>query len=90
MDFILMTEGDTPVGLTHERVGFDAFGSSEQHVALGTASVSAPEVLYPYLMALTNRTDGWSDEWQPRAALANVRTVFNAPAAHAVREVWNG
>ncbi|MFD3488935.1 LLM class flavin-dependent oxidoreductase [Streptomyces sp. NPDC058665] len=69
MDFILMSEGDTPVGLTHEhryrelidevllaeRVGFDAFGSSEQHVALGTASVSAPEVLYPYLMALTSR-----------------------------------
>ncbi|WP_331743106.1 LLM class flavin-dependent oxidoreductase [Kitasatospora sp. NBC_01300] len=69
MDFILMTEGDTPPGLTHqhryrelieevllaERVGFDAFGSSEQHVAIGTASISAPEVLYPYLMALTNR-----------------------------------
>src|ERR1700742_3535051 len=69
MDFILMTEGDTPAGLTHEhryrelvdevllaeRVGFDAFGSSEQHVAIGTATVSAPEVLYPYLMALTSR-----------------------------------
>lgn len=69
MDFILMTEGDTPAGLTHEhryrelvdevllaeRVGFDAFGSSEQHVAIGTASVSAPEVLYPYLMAITSR-----------------------------------
>ncbi|QEU96901.1 LLM class flavin-dependent oxidoreductase [Streptomyces kanamyceticus] len=69
MDFILMTEGDTPPGLTHdhryrelveevllaEQVGFDAFGSSEQHVAIGTASISAPEVLYPYLMALTNR-----------------------------------
>lgn len=69
MDFIFMSEGDTPVGLTHEhryrelvdevllaeRVGFDAFGSSEQHVAIGTASVSAPEVLYPYLMALTSR-----------------------------------
>ncbi|MYR55657.1 LLM class flavin-dependent oxidoreductase, partial [Streptomyces sp. SID625] len=69
MDFILMTEGDTPPGLTHEhryrelieevllaeRVGFDAFGSSEQHVAIGTASISAPEVLYPYLMALTHR-----------------------------------
>ncbi|MFE5126291.1 LLM class flavin-dependent oxidoreductase [Streptomyces sp. NPDC056669] len=41
--------------LLAERVGFDAFGSSEQHVALGTASVSAPEVLYPYLMALTSR-----------------------------------
>jgi alkanesulfonate monooxygenase SsuD/methylene tetrahydromethanopterin reductase-like flavin-dependent oxidoreductase (luciferase family) len=69
MDFILMTEGDTPVGLTHEhryrelieevllaeQVGFDAFGSSEQHVAVGTATVSCPEVLYPYLMALTSR-----------------------------------
>jgi alkanesulfonate monooxygenase SsuD/methylene tetrahydromethanopterin reductase-like flavin-dependent oxidoreductase (luciferase family) len=69
MDFILMSEGDTPVGLTHqhryqelveevllaERVGFDAFGSSEQHVAIGTATVSCPEVLYPYLMALTSR-----------------------------------
>ena len=69
MEFIFMSEGDTPVGLTHEhryrelvdegllaeRVGFDAFGSSEQHVAIGTASVSAPEVLYPYLMAITSR-----------------------------------
>ncbi|GAA1171787.1 hypothetical protein GCM10009654_31240 [Streptomyces hebeiensis] len=55
MDFILMTEAATPVGLTHEhhyrelieevplaeRVGFDAFGSSEQHVALGATSVAA-------------------------------------------------
>lgn len=69
MEFIFMSEGDTPVGLTHEhryrelidevllaeRVGFDAFGSSEQHVAIGTASISSPEVLYPYLMALTSR-----------------------------------
>ena len=69
MDFILMTEGDTPVGLTHahryqelveevllaEKVGFDAFGTSEQHVAIGTASISAPESFYPYLMALTSR-----------------------------------
>lgn len=69
MDFIFMSELDTPVGLTHEhryrelvdevllaeRVGFDAFGCSEQHVAIGTASISSPEVLYPYLMALTSR-----------------------------------
>jgi alkanesulfonate monooxygenase SsuD/methylene tetrahydromethanopterin reductase-like flavin-dependent oxidoreductase (luciferase family) len=69
MDFIFMSEGETQPGITHqqrylelidevllaEKVGFDAFGSSEQHVAIGTASVSAPEVLYPYLIALTSR-----------------------------------
>nr|WP_235999363.1 LLM class flavin-dependent oxidoreductase [Bradyrhizobium uaiense] len=38
-----------------ERVGFDAFGCSEQHFAIGTASTSAPEVIYPYMMALTSR-----------------------------------
>ncbi|MFB7600745.1 hypothetical protein [Streptomyces sp. NPDC056160] len=55
MNFILMAEGDAPVGLPHEhrhrelieevlladRVGFDGFGSSEQHVALGATSVAA-------------------------------------------------
>lgn len=69
MDFIFMSEGETPPGQTNrqryqelvdevllaERVGFDAFGTSEQHLAIGTATVSAPEVLYPYLMALTSR-----------------------------------
>lgn len=69
MRFIFMSEGETVPGHTHEHryhelvdevllaeeVGFDAFGTSEQHVALGTASTSAPEVLYPYLMALTKR-----------------------------------
>ncbi|GAB7004974.1 LLM class flavin-dependent oxidoreductase [Nocardioides sp. AN3] len=69
MRFIFMSEGETAPGHTHEQryrelidevllaesVGFDAFGTSEQHVAIGTASTSAPEVLYPYLMALTSR-----------------------------------
>lgn len=69
MRFIFMSEGETPPGHTHEHryrelvdevllaeeVGFDAFGTSEQHVAIGTATTSAPEVLYPYLMALTTR-----------------------------------
>jgi alkanesulfonate monooxygenase SsuD/methylene tetrahydromethanopterin reductase-like flavin-dependent oxidoreductase (luciferase family) len=69
MRFIFMSEGETAPGHTHqqryrelvdevllaEKVGFDAFGTSEQHVAIGTASTSAPEVLYPYLMALTSR-----------------------------------
>ena len=69
MRFIFMSEGETAPGHTHEyryrelidevllaeQVGFDAFGTSEQHVAIGTATTSAPEVLYPYMMALTSR-----------------------------------
>ncbi|RRQ28669.1 LLM class flavin-dependent oxidoreductase [Rhodococcus sp. Eu-32] len=69
MRFIFMSEGETPAGHTHEHryrelidevllaeeVGFDAFGTSEQHVAIGTATTSAPEVIYPYLMARTSR-----------------------------------
>jgi alkanesulfonate monooxygenase SsuD/methylene tetrahydromethanopterin reductase-like flavin-dependent oxidoreductase (luciferase family) len=67
--FGFITEADTAVGATHyhryrelieevllaEKVGFDLFGSSEQHLAIGGATVSCPEVLYPYLMALTTR-----------------------------------
>ncbi|SHL53815.1 Flavin-dependent oxidoreductase, luciferase family (includes alkanesulfonate monooxygenase SsuD and methylene tetrahydromethanopterin reductase) [Pseudonocardia thermophila] len=69
MDFIFLSEADTPPGMSTatryqelveevllaEKVGFDYFGTSEQHVPLGTATTSAPEVLYPYLMALTSR-----------------------------------
>src|SRR5437868_8986773 len=69
MRFIFMSEGETPPGHTHaqryrelidqallaEQVGFDAFGTSEQHLAIGTATTSAPEVIFPYLMALTSR-----------------------------------
>lgn len=69
MRFIFMSEGETHPGHTHaqryrelidevllaEQVGFDAFGTSEQHLAIGTATTSAPEVIFPYLMALTSR-----------------------------------
>jgi alkanesulfonate monooxygenase SsuD/methylene tetrahydromethanopterin reductase-like flavin-dependent oxidoreductase (luciferase family) len=69
MRFGMSSEGDAIPGTTHstryfelvdevllaEKVGFDLFGTSEQHFAIGEATVSAPEVLYPYLMALTNR-----------------------------------
>lgn len=69
MRFIFMSEGETAPGASYEHryrelidevllaeeVGFDAFGTSEQHLAIGTATTSAPEVLYPYLMALTSR-----------------------------------
>jgi alkanesulfonate monooxygenase SsuD/methylene tetrahydromethanopterin reductase-like flavin-dependent oxidoreductase (luciferase family) len=67
--FGMSSEGDAIAGSTHsaryfelidevllaEKVGFDMFGTSEQHFAIGEATVSAPEVLYPYLMALTSR-----------------------------------
>jgi alkanesulfonate monooxygenase SsuD/methylene tetrahydromethanopterin reductase-like flavin-dependent oxidoreductase (luciferase family) len=69
MRFGFLTEGDTHPGTTYshryfevveevllaEKVGFDLFGSSEQHFAIGGAAISAPEILYPYLMALTSR-----------------------------------
>jgi alkanesulfonate monooxygenase SsuD/methylene tetrahydromethanopterin reductase-like flavin-dependent oxidoreductase (luciferase family) len=69
MRFGFLTEGDTPAGSTHyqryhelvdqviaaERAGWDIFGCSEQHLAIGGASTSAPEVLYAYMMALTTR-----------------------------------
>lgn len=69
MRFIFMSEGETLPGHTHqhryrelvdeviaaEEAGFDSFGTSEQHLAIGTASVSSPEILYPYLFAKTSR-----------------------------------
>ena len=69
MRFGFLTEGDTKPGTTHytryhelveqvlvaEKVGFDVFGASEQHLAIGGASTSAPEILYAYIMALTTR-----------------------------------
>ena len=56
MRFGFITEGDTTPGTTHytryhelveqvvlaEKVGFDVFGASEQHLAIGGASTSAP------------------------------------------------
>jgi alkanesulfonate monooxygenase SsuD/methylene tetrahydromethanopterin reductase-like flavin-dependent oxidoreductase (luciferase family) len=69
MKFGFITEGDTKSGTTHytryhelveqvqvaEKMGFDMFGASEQHLAIGGASTSAPEILYGYIMALTSR-----------------------------------
>lgn len=69
MRFGFLTEGDTRPGITHytryhelveqvqlaEKVGFDVFGASEQHLAIGGATTSAPEILYAYMMALTTR-----------------------------------
>src|SRR5437867_646226 len=69
MKFIFMSECETPPGMTHaarywelvdevlhaEKWGFDCFGVSEQHLAIGAATTSAPEVLFAYLFPRTSR-----------------------------------
>lgn len=69
MQFVFLSEGDTRPGATHyhryqelveevkwaERWGFDAFGVSEQHLAVGAATTSSPEVLYGFLYPQTSR-----------------------------------
>jgi len=69
MKFGFLSEGDPRPGQTYsqrywdlvdqvilaDKMGFDVFGTSEQHFALGIASISAPECLYPYLFAKTER-----------------------------------
>lgn len=69
MKFVFLSEGETAPGSTHEirywdlieevlhaeRWGFDCFGVSEQHMAIGAATTSAPEVLYAYLFGKTSR-----------------------------------
>lgn len=69
MKFGFLSEGDTPPGMTHyhryweivdevifaEKMGFDFFGTSEQHVTVGGAAVSSPEILYSYLFGRTER-----------------------------------
>jgi alkanesulfonate monooxygenase SsuD/methylene tetrahydromethanopterin reductase-like flavin-dependent oxidoreductase (luciferase family) len=67
MKFGFLSEADPRPGQTYgqryrdlfdevilaEQLGFDIFGLSEQHFALGVASVSAPECLFSYLFART-------------------------------------
>ena len=69
MKFGLLTEGDTPKGLTHyhryhelldeikfaEDMGFDFWGSSEQHGLPTVAPISAPETFYAAVAMRTNR-----------------------------------
>lgn len=69
MKFGFLSEGDPRPGQTYsqrywdlveevifaDKMGFDVFGSSEQHFAIGVASISAPECFYPYLFAKTER-----------------------------------
>ena len=69
MRFVFLSEADTRPGITHEarywelveqvlhaeRWGFDCFGVSEQHLAIGAATTASPEVLYGYLYSRTSR-----------------------------------
>jgi alkanesulfonate monooxygenase SsuD/methylene tetrahydromethanopterin reductase-like flavin-dependent oxidoreductase (luciferase family) len=69
MQFVFLSEADTRPGITHatrywelveqvlhaERWGFDCFGVSEQHLAIGAATTASPEVLYGYLYSRTSR-----------------------------------
>lgn len=69
MKFVFMSEAETEPGSTHEirywdlvdevlhaeKWGFDCFGVSEQHVAIGAATTACPEVLYAYLFSRTSR-----------------------------------
>lgn len=69
MRFGLIQEGVTPIGTTHHRrykelirevqvaedAGFDFWGTSEQHFIGDQASVSAPEVLFGAVAAVTSK-----------------------------------
>lgn len=69
LKFGFMSEADPRPGQTYsqrywdlvdqvvlaDKVGFNFFGTSEQHFAYGIASMSAPECFYPYLFAKTDR-----------------------------------
>ena len=68
MKFMFMTEGDTQEGSSYavrcwdiieeaihaERWGFDTFGVSEQHFAIGGVSTSAPEIILATLFPQTS------------------------------------
>ena len=67
MQFMFFSENDVAPGQTYEarywelidqvlhaeKWGFDSFGVSEQHFAIGGATTSCPEVLFAYLFPLT-------------------------------------
>lgn len=69
MRFGFLSEGETEVGTTHyhrywelmdevvlaEKMGFDFFGTSEQHLLGGLATISAPETLYAAIAMKTSR-----------------------------------
>ena len=69
MKFGFLSEAETQPGTTHHRrymevveevivaeeMGWDFFGTSEQHFISPVACVSAPETFYPFIAAKTSR-----------------------------------
>ncbi|MDT7627853.1 MAG: hypothetical protein QOF99_8754, partial [Pseudonocardiales bacterium] len=86
MRFMVATEAETPLGTTHHRrykevleearfaeeMGFHTWGTSEQHFMSPVSCVSAPEVLYGAVAALTSRI-------RIRHAIVLLPFAFNHP-----------
>ena len=86
MQFVSLQSGRSPTGpynyyhrykdlieeaFLAEKVGFDIWGTTEQHFGTG-ATVSAPEVVFPYVAAMTNRI-------RMRALVTLLPFAFNHP-----------
>jgi alkanesulfonate monooxygenase SsuD/methylene tetrahydromethanopterin reductase-like flavin-dependent oxidoreductase (luciferase family) len=92
MRFMVATEAETPLGMTHhrryhevleeakfaEQMGFHTWGTSEQHFMSPVSCVSAPEVLYGAVAALTSRI-------RIRHAIVLLPFAFNHPLRVAER-----
>ena len=86
MQFVSLQSGRSPTGpynyyhrykdlideaVLAEKVGFDIWDTTEQHFGTG-ATVSAPEVVFPYVAAMTNRI-------RLRALVTLLPFAFNHP-----------
>jgi alkanesulfonate monooxygenase SsuD/methylene tetrahydromethanopterin reductase-like flavin-dependent oxidoreductase (luciferase family) len=92
MRFMVATEAETPLGTTHhrrykevleearfaEQMGFHTWGTSEQHFMSPVSCVSAPEVLYGAVAAITSRI-------RLRHAIVLLPFAFNHPLRVAER-----
>lgn len=92
MRFMVATEAETPLGTTHHRrykevleeakfaeeMGFHTWGTSEQHFMSPVSCVSAPEVLYGTVAAITSRI-------RMRHAIVLLPFAFNHPLRVAER-----
>jgi alkanesulfonate monooxygenase SsuD/methylene tetrahydromethanopterin reductase-like flavin-dependent oxidoreductase (luciferase family) len=92
MRFMVATEAETPLGTTHHRrykevleearfaeeMGFHTWGTSEQHFMSPVSCISAPEVLYGAVAALTSRI-------RIRHAIVLLPFAFNHPLRVAER-----
>lgn len=92
MRFMVATEAETPLGTTHHRrykevleeakfaeeMGFHTWGTSEQHFMSPVSCISAPEVLYGTVAAITSRI-------RIRHAIVLLPFAFNHPLRVAER-----